>query len=219
MAKKVHPRARKKKKTATARKTIAKVKGLVRTAAGNGTTTSGGGGKKRKRATTGSLVRRTGKRPAQKAGVLTAQLQAAFLDAYKIGGTIEGACRLAEVGRRTHYDWLDRDPSYAARFKETHESTVDLAEEALRKRGVEGIQEPLVYQGMKTGQYITRYSDACLIFYLKGRRGDVFRERTEITGAGGGPVQTVDLARLTTEQLQTMRDWLEKARDSDGGGQ
>ncbi len=66
---------------------------------------------------------------------------------------------------------------------------------------------------MKTGQYITRYSDACLIFYLKGRRGDVFRERSEITGAGGGPIQTVDLAHLTTDQLMQMRSWLESARD------
>ena len=70
------------------------------------------------------------------------------------------------------------------------------------------------YKGEIVGS-VTRYSDACLIFYLKGRRGDVFRERTELTGAGGGPVQTVDLTNVPTEQLEQMHTWLTAARRTD----
>ena len=147
---------------------------------------------------------------------LTERLQAEFLAAYQGVGTIEGACRVAEVGRRTHYDWIDRDPAYAARFEETHEAAVDDAEAELRRRGIHGYDEPIVYKGEVVGT-VKKYSDACLIFYLKGRRGDVFRERTELSGPGGGPITSVDLARLTTEQLQTMRDWLEGARDGGAG--
>ena len=47
----------------------------------------------------------------------------------------------------------------------------------------------------------------------------MFRERTELTGSGGGPVQTVDLANLSTEQLKLMRAWLEDARDGGPGAE
>lgn len=45
-----------------------------------------------------------------------------------------------------------------------------------------------------------------LIFWLKNRQADAWRERTEITGAGGGPVLTanVDLKNATPEQLRAL---------------
>ena len=104
-----HPRTPKKKKGVTVgRKVIPKREGLVRTAAGNGRDSHGT--KRRSRATTRNVIGRG-------SGLaLTERLQAEFLAAYQGVGTIEGACRVAEVGRRTHYDWIDRDPAYAARF-------------------------------------------------------------------------------------------------------
>jgi hypothetical protein len=39
---------------------------------------------------------------------------------------------------------------------------------------------------------ITKYSDPLLALLLKGRRKQVFAERTELTGADGGEVKVVD---------------------------
>ena len=112
------------------------------------------------------------KRPPVRRGtrnpmVTTAQAQDRFLKAYLQVGTVQAAARVSKVGRRTHYSWLARDSAYAARYTEAFDAACDMAESELRRRGVDGILEPLVFQGKKTGHTIRRYSDVCLIFYLK----------------------------------------------------
>ncbi len=39
---------------------------------------------------------------------------------------------------------------------------------------------------------VRKHSDALLALYLKGRRKKVYADRTELTGADGGPVAQVD---------------------------
>jgi hypothetical protein len=87
---------------------------------------------------------------------------------------------------------------------------VDSAEEELRRRGIYGYDKPIYYNGDKVGS-ATEYSDACLIFYLKGRRQDVFRERMEHSGPGGGPLQYIDLSNIPVERLEQMRQWIVEA--------
>jgi hypothetical protein len=122
-----------------------------------------------------------------------AEQQQKFLDAYLKIGTIHGAAKSVHMSARTHYAWLQRDDdaddpkSYVSRFKLAHEAMVDTAEEELRRRGIVGVDEPVFYQGEKCGT-VRKYSDAALIFYLKGRRGDVFKDRSEITGKDGAPL-------------------------------
>jgi hypothetical protein len=128
-----------------------------------------------------------------------------FLEAYAAIGTISGAAQHAGIGKRTHYNWLAADPEYAARFGETHETAVDRAEQELRRRGVVGYDKP-VYQGGKQVGTIREYSDTCLIFYLKGRRRDVFGDRQEHSGPGGGPIVTspVDPKKLSLDTLRRL---------------
>lgn len=76
------------------------------------------------------------------------------------------------------------------------ESSADLLEQAARRRAIDGWEEP-VYQG---GQLIgskTVYSDSLLALLLKGRRKSVFADRTELTGANGGPVKTQQIIIAT----------------------
>ncbi len=44
---------------------------------------------------------------------------------------------------------------------------------------------------------VRKHSDTLLALLLKGRRKGIFAERTELTGADGGPVQSQQLAVLT----------------------
>lgn len=141
------------------------------------------------------------------------EAQTAFLEAYTKTGTISGAARASGVGKRTHYAWLS-DPEYQQRFADAHETAVDAAEQELRRRGVYGYERPVFFQGEQVGSS-TEYSDACLIFYLKGRRQDVFSDRIQHSGPGGGPLQYVDISNIPTARLEQMRQWILEASTID----
>lgn len=103
--------------------------------------------------------------------------QTRFLQGYTEAGTISGACRIAGISHQTHRNWLvEEDGDYKQRFRDAHEAMIDAAEEELRRRGVEGVDKTIWWQGIPCGTE-KQYSDTCLLFYLKGRRGEVFRER------------------------------------------
>ena len=66
------------------------------------------------------------------------------------------------------------------------EQAAQRLEAEAKRRAVEGVEEPVFYQGKQCG-VIKRYSDALLMFLLKGAMPDKYKERTstELTGAGG----------------------------------
>lgn len=115
----------------------------------------------------------------------TAASKARFLEAFAVEGLITVAAKVAGINPRTHYGWTKTDVEYAKSFQEALETAVDAAEQELRRRGIKGVEKPLSYQGELTGHTIREYSDACLIFYLKGRRRDVFADRLLGAGADG----------------------------------
>jgi len=160
--------------------------------------------------------------------------QRAFLAAYAQTGNITRAAALAKVARSRHYEWMD-DPDYAAAFAAAGEEASDHLEAEARRRAVEGIEEPVVYQGelamkidsigRRTAHPLTirRYSDVLLIFLLKGMRPDKFRDnwRGEITGPGGAPLVAragLDLSNLTDDELTTLRELAKKATAQRGRG-
>ena len=141
--------------------------------------------------------------------------KAALLTAYEAIGTLTGAAIQCGINRQHVYDWLKADDAFAAAFASSQERAVDLAEQELRRRGIAGYDKP-VYQGGKRVGAIREYSDACLIFYLKGRRRDVFGDRQEHSGPKGGPIplQAVpyDLSALSTNDLRQLRTLMERAQ-------
>lgn len=137
----------------------------------------------------------------------------AVLKAYARVGTITQACAAAKVTPRTHRDWMKADADYAEAFGEAREAAADSLEREAIHRARDGWREP-VYQGGKLVGHILKKSDTLLIFMLKAVRPEKFRERQEISGPNGGPIETsmVDLSKLTPEQLATMRTWLSQAQ-------
>lgn len=114
--------------------------------------------------------------------------KAAFLKAYEAIGTITGAAAQISIDRTLVYQWFEKDAEFGAAFKHSQERAVDLAEQELRRRGIAGYDKP-VFQGGRRVGLIREYSDACLIFYLKGRRREVFGDKHELTGKDGEPLQ------------------------------
>lgn len=123
----------------------------------------------------------------------------AFLAALRVYPVIQHACDAVEINRSTAERLRKLDEDFAKAMDEAMEAGVDRAEKEAFARGVTGWEEPVFHKGEIVG-HVLKKSDAMLSLVLKGRRKAVYAERTEITGADGGPVahsdETTRAARL-----------------------
>ncbi len=115
--------------------------------------------------------------------------QRAFLAAYSETGNISQAAVMAKVARSRHYCWYEKNENYRKAFDEATEIAADRLEQEAWRRAVEGVSEPVFYQGKKVGT-VQKYSNTLLIFLLKGAKPEKYKEKSafEITGKGGGPI-------------------------------
>lgn len=150
------------------------------------------------------------------------------LFALREGRTLSEACELAGIKHRSTV-WRERkiDPVFSEEYDDALEAGIDRIEAEGRRRGVLGFEEPvidrgrLVYrqeryttdegeerwrmvlddQGQPIPLTVRKYSDSLLALMLKGRRKNVFADRTEITGPDGGPQEV----NVTETPLQLAR--------------
>ena len=116
-----------------------------------------------------------------------------FLKAFAETGLVIEAAKKAGVGRRTVYDERQRNETFALKWAEVEEWTTEEMEQEARRRAVIGVKEPIYYKGELQG-HVRKYSDTLLIFMLKARKPEVYRERDlRIAGPNGEPL---DLAGL-----------------------
>jgi hypothetical protein len=139
---------------------------------------------------------------------LRLEAQSAFLHNFELSGSIRQAAIDTEIDRLSHYRWLESDPKYAELWEAAQEGFTQNLEAHAAKRATVGVPRGVYFQGQKVGseQWV---SDPLLMFLLKGRRPDTYRDRTEITGANGGPLQVQavrpdSLSRLTDQQLDAL---------------
>lgn len=106
-----------------------------------------------------------------------------FLQLLSNSANVTGSAAAAGLTRSMLYEWRDADPEFAKRWDEAVERGNDALEDEAVRRGRDGYEKPVFQQGREVGR-IREYSDTLLIFMLKGRRPDKFRDnvRTEITG-------------------------------------
>ena len=134
----------------------------------------------------------------------TPELRQKFLDLLGAGTSISGATKLLCVSRRWAQTLYSRDPVFAAAWRKAFaEGTAALEDEALR-RAVEGTEQPIYYAGQLVGS--TRvYSDRLLMFLLKARRPEKYRERRGTHSSSSNlrvPVTQTRRARLPIPQPQ-----------------
>ena len=120
----------------------------------------------------------------------------AFLAAFRETGNVRVASQAAQISRASHYRWL-QEPDYAEEFEQAKADAVDVLEAEARRRAVEGYMEPVGWYKGQAGGTVRRYSDALLIFLLKGAAPEKYRERLEVRGA----LARIDFGRMTDEQL------------------
>jgi len=102
-----------------------------------------------------------------------------FLAAFCQCGRVRKASDEAGIHFTSHYIWLRKDKNYAEAFQEAKEIAADHFEDEIYRRGFEGYDKPVPYQGEITDHY-PDYSDTLAIFALKGLRPEQYRDSAPI---------------------------------------
>lgn len=108
------------------------------------------------------------------------------------GGNVSAAARYARISRQTAYNHRESNSHFRAAWEEALEVATDRLEEEARRRAVEGVDEPVFYQGKEVAR-VRKYSDTLLIFLLKAHRPEKYRERYDVTTAGEKVDQVVQI--------------------------
>ena len=130
--------------------------------------------------------------PAEPEPDIELEPRARFLAKLAAGFSIAAACRAERIGRRTAYDWRERDEEFAKAWDAAIEEGSDILEDEARRRAHDGVTKPVYQQGALVG-VVREYSDTLLIFLLKARRPQKFRDNVKVDVSG----------KLTLEQLVT----------------
>lgn len=123
-------------------------------------------------------------------------------------GDVSSAARAVEINYRYAYEARQKDPVFAAAWKEADDVAVDLMEQIAIRRATIGEEQVLTrttrkFQGATlieetvVEERTARRSDALLMFMLRSKRPGKYRERVDhrVTGGDGeGPV-TVEVYR------------------------
>lgn len=119
----------------------------------------------------------------------TAKKKSAIIRSFELGNSVSMACRSARLGRTTYYRWRQDDREFALACEAAIETGTDRLEDEAKRRAMG-----------KDG------SDTLLIFLLKARRPDKYKDRVsnEHTGPRGGPIliaPAIDLSKLSDDEL------------------
>ncbi len=115
-----------------------------------------------------------------------------FLETFAKIGNITKSALVCGVGRSDHYYWLDSDKGYAERYGEALKTFCDAIDYEIFRRGVIGVDEPVVYQGQLSrdgeGNLVTVNKKSDTLLIVKAKQMGVFVEKQEHVGEGGGPI-------------------------------
>jgi hypothetical protein len=112
----------------------------------------------------------------------------AFLAHLAECGILTDAAAAAGVDRTTVWRRRQSDADFARACDEAVDMAADKLEAEARRRALDGTEEPVYQGGLLVGTKRV-YSDSLMVLLLKGRRKKVFADRTELTGADGGPAR------------------------------
>jgi Bacteriophage Sf6, terminase small subunit-like len=131
----------------------------------------------------------------------SAHLKEKFIGAFCELGNVKAACKRAGITRRkTVYDWREDDADFATAWAEAEMVATETLEAEAWRRATRGVRNTtgVYFRGEEIARHVkVEYSDTLLIFLLKARAPEKYREtvRQEHTGPQGGSIEvkhTVD---------------------------
>lgn len=115
---------------------------------------------------------------------------ALFFAALENGFPVRAACEAAGYARRSVYRWRNEEKDFAEAWRDALAVAADLLEEEADRRGRDGYDEPVFFQGEQVGAK-RKYSDALLLARLKALRPEQYRERIPSIGANNQKITIV----------------------------
>lgn len=103
-----------------------------------------------------------------------------FIGAILEGDTVRDACKFAGVDISLPYKRRTIDPEFREAWQEAMEVGTELMEYEAARRAYHGNLEPVFYKGEEVGA-VRKYSDVLLMFLLKGRKPDTYRDSSSVT--------------------------------------
>src|SRR5690349_14792148 len=76
-------------------------------------------------------------------------LQGLFLEAFGATGVVTEAARRAGISKSTHYEWLETDPEYPAKFEDAKQTALDNLIYAATVRARDGVAKAVMYEGRR----------------------------------------------------------------------
>ncbi len=118
--------------------------------------------------------------------------QRAFLAAYAECCNVRNAAACAGVNRRRVYEWKASSEAFRQAMRIAEDLGVEALEDEAVRRAQEGLRrykftrggEPIKHPVTGEPYFEHEYSDTLLIFLLKAKRPEVYRERHQIQHAG-----------------------------------
>src|SRR5262249_42692158 len=129
---------------------------------------------RRKSAESGTIPRVVGRRGAPPAN--TEDWTEPFLTALAEGANVRLAVARAKVHNTLVYRRRRYDKAFRAAWNEATEMGTQLLELEAQRRAYHGVERPVHYKGVQCGS-VTEYSDGMLMFLLRARKPEVYRDR------------------------------------------
>ena len=154
------------------------------------------------------------RKPGPMTAAVRRRTKAAFLVALQgNGGNITTAAEKATVDRVTIHNWRKTDEEFGAAVTRTIDESSDILEAEAIRRAVDGTLKPVYHRGKQVGS-VREYSDGLLMFLLRGRRPEVYKDRVanEHSGPGGRalPIINVSFVPPSEEFKAATREVLEE---------
>jgi len=127
--------------------------------------------------------------------------QRAFLTAFSETPSIPEAAVKSGVTSYQVARWRKHDAEFEKHFQDAKKLGIEYAEHVAWKRSLDGVDEP-VYQGGQLVGTKRAYSNALLMFMLKGAAPEKYRDRVEHSGPDGGPIEVVTEVRRVVVPVQ-----------------
>lgn len=109
----------------------------------------------------------------------------AFITALCDGFSVSRAAKLAGVPRRTAYNYRESNADFRAVWDDAVDCGTDLLEDEAKLRATEGTVETEEFNDSGVlVKRVVKKSDTLLIFLLKARRPEKFRERVDLKHSG-----------------------------------
>lgn len=113
----------------------------------------------------------------------TPEKEAEFLENLGETANVTASCKATGIARSTAYEWRDDSESFRKAWDTAVERGTDALEDEATRRAKDGVTKPVHYKGERVDE-VQEYSDTLLMFLLKGRRPDKFRERHDVAVSG-----------------------------------